>query len=171
MEDFWAETDGGHTGPPLTPEAVREAEAALGYRLPEPYLRLLRGRNGGSPRRCCYPTKVRTSWAKDHIRICTLYGIGFDRGIDGEHESRYMIREWGYPDVGVVIADTPSGGHDTVMLDYSECGPQGEPRVIHVETGCDEPVVTILASNFESFASGLVECSRYHVEDDDLPGA
>ena len=169
MEDFWGETEDGYTGPPLTPEAVRAAESVLGYKLPESYLRLLRVRNGGSPRRCCYPTVVRTSWAEDHIRITTLFGVGFERGIDGEHESRYMIREWGYPDVGVVIADTPSAGHDTVMLDYSECGPQGEPRVIHVETESDEPVVTVLAPDFETFANGLVDCYKYDAEDDPLP--
>jgi hypothetical protein len=166
VEGFWDDTDGDHTGPPLTSEAVRAAESALGYKLPESYLQLLRVRNGGYPRRRCYPTEVRTSWADDHVRIVTLFGVGFERGIDGEYESRYMIQEWGYPDVGIVIADTPSAGHDAVMLDYSECGPRGEPRVIHVETECDEPVVTILAPNFESFMRGLVDCARYNEADD-----
>jgi hypothetical protein len=171
MDDFWDDTDSEHTGPPLTTEAVRAAEATLGYKLPESYLRLLRVRNGGNPRFCCYPTEVRTSWAEDHICITTLFGVGFERGIDGEHESRYMIEEWGYPDVGIVIADTPSAGHDTVMLDYSECGPQGEPRVIHVDTESDEPVITVLAPDFETFIAGLVDCARYDEADDQPPSA
>ena len=161
MDDFWDDTDSDRTGPPLTPESVRDAETALGYKLPESYLQLLRVRNGGFPRRCCFPTAVRTSWAEDHIQITTLFGVGFEQGIDGEFESRYMIGEWGYPDVGIVIADTPSAGHDAVMLDYSECGPRGEPRVIHVETEGGDPVVLVLAPDFELFARGPVDCSRY----------
>jgi hypothetical protein len=163
--DFWDSGKRYRTGPPLTDGMVREAERLLGYRLPESYLRLLRQRNGGEPRRCCFPTTVRTYWAEDHICIRSLLGVGFEQGIDGEMESRYLIPEWGYPDVGIVIADTPSAGHDVVMLDYSLCGPQGEPRVIHVETESEEPIVIVLAPDVEAFAKGLVDCSRYDEED------
>ena len=38
------------------------------------------------------------------------------------------------------------------------CGPQGEPRVIHVETEGGEPHVTVLAPDFASFAEALVAC-------------
>jgi hypothetical protein len=59
--------------------------------------------------------------------------------------------------------ETPSAGHDTFMLDYSECGPQGEPRVIHVETETGDPppvyvpIVSGLAPDFESFLQRLVD--------------
>jgi hypothetical protein len=165
MDEFWGESD-YFTGPHLTDEMIRAAEQLLGYKLPESYLRLIRVRNGGSPRRRCFPTQVPTSWAKDHIQISGIRGIGGEWGIDSEDlGSRYMIAEWGYPDVGIVIGETPSAGHDTVMLDYSECGPQGEPRVIHVETECAEPEVLILAPDFETFVRGLVDCRQFELGD------
>jgi hypothetical protein len=163
--DIWDDTSPDWhemIGPELTDEMIRSAEAGLGYKLPDSYLSLLRTQNGGLPKRCCFPTPVPTSWARDHVRITGLHGIGGWLGIDNpQHGSRYMIREWGYPDVGVVIAYTPSAGHDTIMLDYSECGPRGEPRVIHVETECAEPRVLVLAPDFGSFVRGLVSCDRF----------
>ena len=161
--DFWDdpfdESDDDFTGPPLTDGMIRAAEAKLGYKLPAAYIRLIRIRNGGTPKRTCYPTHVPTSWAEDHIALSGIRGIGGDWGIDSEElGSRVMIEEWGYPDVGIVVGECPSAGHDVVMLDYSECGRQGEPRVIHVETEtADEPEVTLLAPDFETFLCGLVE--------------
>jgi hypothetical protein len=57
----------------------------------------------------------------------------------------------------VVIAPTPSGGHDAVLLDYRDCGPAGEPRVILVETEGGGPVVTVLAPDFASFVATLAD--------------
>lgn len=61
------------------------------------------------------------------------------------------------PDVGVVIGTTPCGAHEAIMLDYSQCGPQGEPRVIYVdvETKDGNPHVVVLAENFEEFLQGF----------------
>lgn len=86
-----------------------------------------------------------------------LLGIGFEQGIDGELGSAYLVQEWGYPEIGVVICDTPSGGHDTVMLDYSECGPSGEPRVVYVD---EDRSVLPIAHDFSAFAEALIACSE-----------
>ncbi len=153
MGIFWSGIIDDHTGPPLTDEMIGAAEQALGYKLPAYYLRFLWLRNGGYPARCRFPTDAPTSWANDHIQITTLYGVGTDRGIG---QSPQLVRERGYPPVGIVIADTPSGCDDAVMLDYSRCGPAGEPRVIYVES-FGGPNVTVLAPDFESFVNGLVE--------------
>jgi len=56
-----------------------------------------------------------------------------------------------------LICDTPSAGHDVVMLDYSVCGPTGEPSVVYVDEGC-EPL--LLARTFAEFCAGLVEESE-----------
>jgi hypothetical protein len=163
--DFWNDpfnNDNSFTGPPLTDEMIRAAEALLGYQLPQSYVRLLRIKNGGHPKRKCFPTG-RTAWAEDHVELTAIRGIGGAWGIDSPiRGSRFMIEEWGYPDVGIVIGQTPSAGHDGMMLDYRECGPRGEPRVIHVDTEADEPAILVLAPNFEAFVLGLVDCGPFH---------
>jgi hypothetical protein len=150
-----------YTGPPLDSDMLRRAEDTLGVRLPRSYADVLFQRNGGALRRRCFPTEFRNSWADDHIEIRALLGIGGQRGIDSW--SPAMIAEWGYPDVGVVIGDLPSGGHDTVMLDYSESGPDGEPAVVYVD---EDRVPRRIASSFDEFLSGLVSCDRFAGSDD-----
>jgi|GEM_PF-662832 len=153
------------TGPPLTEEMIQATEAKLGYRLPQSYLRLIRIKNGGSLKRSCFPTRVSTSGEEDYLELSGIRGIGGHWSI---YDSRDEIH---YPSVGIVIGETPSAGHDTFMLDYSECGPQGEPRVIHVETETDDPpqvyvpIVSVLAPDFETFLQGLVDCGRFDEED------
>lgn len=155
MAGFFGESD-YYTGPPVTPQAIRAAEESFGVRLPASYLALLGERNGGVPRLRCFPTSFPTSWAPDHIGVDAILGVGGEWGIDNtDRGSRYMVAEWGYPDVGVVICDTPSGGHDTVMLDYTECGPEGEPAVVYVD---EDRVPRRIAASFAEFAAGLIEC-------------
>ena len=124
-----------YRGPPLTSAMVQRAETALGVRLPGGYLELLSENNGGTFAKRFIATSFPTSWAADHFAVSGLLGIGGERGIDSTTGlgSVDLIAEWGYPDVGIVICDTPSAGHDTVMLDYSACGPLGEPTVVYVD--------------------------------------
>ncbi len=145
-----------YTGPPLTDEMVEAAERRLGVKLPAAYVDLLRIRNGGAPLRRCVPTPFATSWAPDHFAISGILGIGdYDWGIDDPtFGSAYMVAEWGYPEVGVVICSTPSGGHDTVMLDYTT---GGEPAVVYVDEW--EPrVAQRIADSFAEFLDKLVAC-------------
>ena len=140
--------------PPLTQAMVRAAEKQLGYRLPDAYVELLRFRNGGYLAKTRFPTTA-TRWSSDHVPFYQLMGIGYEAGIDGPMGSAFLIAEWGYPDVGVVIS---SEGHTAFILDYSQCGPQGDPRVLWVdlEVG-DVPMVVELAPDFASFLDGLEE--------------
>ena len=161
MDDFWTESD-YFTGPPLTAALVRHAEELLSYKLPESYVRLLQTRNGGTPIRDCFPTLGPTSWAEDHIALSGIRGIGGEWGIDSPDLGTIpMIQEWGYPKVGIIVGECPSAGHDVVMLDYSQCGPAGEPQVVHVETERASPQVTVLANDFQAFINGMVVGSRY----------
>jgi SMI1-KNR4 cell-wall len=144
------------TGPDLTDEMIAEAERVLGVRLPVSYLAILRVRNGGKPLRHCHPTAFPTSWAPNHIDIGAIRGIGGTWGIDNPRVgSAYLIKEWGYPDIGIVICRTPSGGHDTVMLDYS-VGP--EPAVVYVDA---ERVPRRIAATFDEFVANLTDCDAF----------
>ncbi len=155
MSAFFTESN-LYTGPPLTLEAVRFAEAAIRYRLPEAYVQLLLEKNGGVPRRRCHRTEIANSWAKDPIEIRAILGVGGKWGIDGTNglSAGYMIQEWEYPNVGVVFCLTPAGGHDAVMLDYRACGPEGEPAVVYI---ADDRTIVPLARSFEIFVANLAE--------------
>jgi hypothetical protein len=146
-----------YTGPPLDSDMIRRVEEDLGVRLPRGYVELLLQRNGGIPRRRCYPTTFPTSWADDHFEISGIRGIGGVWGIDSSsgRGSSYLIAEWGYPEIGVVICDTPSAGHDTVMLDYSENGPRGEPAVAYID---EDRIPRRIAASFDEFLARLVPC-------------
>ena len=140
--------------PPLTASMVHQAEKKLGYRLPAAYIELLKVCNGGNVRRSFFPTKKCPRWADDHVAFDTVLGIGGDWGIDGETGSAYLIAEWDYPAVGVVVA---SDGHTAFLLDYRKCGSEGEPRVawVDVETGTSKPRMVVLAPDFGSFVRKL----------------
>ncbi|MCM0673379.1 SMI1/KNR4 family protein [Micromonospora phytophila] len=149
-------------GPPLTEDAVRRAQETLGVRLPRSYVALMYRQNGGVLKNNCYPTDFRTSWAADHFQIDVLMGIGHEEGVDAQ--SAYLISEWDYPDVGVVLGVTPAAGPDTVMLDYSETGPGGEPAMVYVD---EDRIPRRIAASFEEFMDCLVSCEVYDDEDDD----
>jgi hypothetical protein len=154
MDTF--DEDDSYTGPLLDEEMVRIAEQSLGVRLPRGYAAVLRTRNGGVLRRRCCPTDFPTSWAGDHFEIQALKGVGGEWGIDSENfGSAYAIAEWRYPNIGVLICEMPSGGHDAVMLDYSESGSQEEPAVVYID---EDRVPRRVASSFEEFMAKLVDC-------------
>lgn len=161
----WFDESDYFTGPPLTDDMIQTAEAVLGYQLPPAYVNLLRVKNGGCPKHNCCPTQEPTGWADDHVEIDDICGLGGSHGVDSEFGSRYMIGEWGYPDVGVVIGYTPSAGPEAIILDYSLCGRQGEPRVIYanVETADGEADIVVLAPDFATFLRSLVDRSAFEV--------
>ncbi len=151
-----------YVGAPLTDAMVRFAQAELGYRLPQAYIELLRNQNGGIPVRTNHRTPWPTSWAEDHIAITGIHGLDTNKpySLCGEIGSKFMIEEWGYPDIGIYFADCPSAGHDMLCLDYSECGVDGEPRVVHVDQEL-EYAVTPVAENIEAFIRGLEDDSAF----------
>jgi hypothetical protein len=135
---------------------VAAVEHALGYKLPASYVALAQFRNGGIPKRTNHRTAERTSWAPDHVAITGIFAIGSSKrcSLLGEVGSRFWIREWGYPDIGVYFADCPSAGHDMLCLDYRACGRGGEPSVVHVDQEWDYKI-TFVAPTFEAFVRGL----------------
>ncbi|MCW1921578.1 SMI1/KNR4 family protein [Luteolibacter arcticus] len=140
-----------------TPEMVKAVERQLGFKLPAAYVELAKIQNGGVPRNTSYRTDQPTSWSEDHVAITGIYSIGGNKlySLCGEtFNSRFWEQEWGYPAIGVYFAGCPSAGHDMVALDYRQCGPDGEPQVIHVDQE-DDYRITRLAGSFEEFIRGL----------------
>ncbi|MDP9700980.1 hypothetical protein J2T16_003893 [Paenibacillus intestini] len=168
---FWRYSDyaqDNHVSSPFDEELIQSIEQELGYKLPASYIQLMKTQNGGFPARTTFPTQEGTSWAENHIAITSILGIGRDKmySLGGEFGSRFMIEDWGYPDLGVVICDCPSAGHDVVMLDYRFCGPQGEPCVVHVDQESDYEI-TYLAPNFEVFIRGLLDEEDFNLLDEE----
>lgn len=170
--NFWEPDPSGyqaknHIEPPPTPEMIASIEAELGYKLPASYIQLMQTQNGGIPVRTCHPSRETTSWAADHIAITSIFGIGREKtySLCGSLGSQFMIDMWEYPPIGVYFADCPSAGHDLVALDYRECGPQGEPCVVHVDQE-DDFRITWLAPDFETFIRQLQPESAFDLESD-----
>lgn len=161
LKDFWDDSDYArreYTEDAPTDEEIAAIETTLGYRLPRAYIELARAHNGGTPKKNRHRTPKSTSWASDHVAITGILAIGRTKpsSLLGSAGQELWLEEWEYPAIGVYFADTPSGGHDMLCLDYRTCGKEGEPLVVHVdqEDEADDDL-TVVASDFESFIRGL----------------
>ena len=168
LSGFWLDSEyyaHEYTDDPLTQQKIDLVEKDLGYQLPRSYVALMKIRNGGAPVRRCHRTSTPTSWSRDHVAITAFLSIGADKpwSLCGALGSRFMIGEWGYPPSGIYFADCPSAGHDMLCLDYSLCGPAGEPRVVHVDQELDYSI-TPVADSFESFVRGLESDEGFDID-------
>ena len=159
--DLWAPGEAGdleYGEPPVSEETLHSVEAELGYRLPAAYVSQAREHNGGLLKRNAHASPSSTTWAADHVAVTGIFAIGRTArsSLCGSFGQHLWLDEWGYPDLGVYFADTPSAGHDMIALDYRACGPDGEPSVVHVDQEAGY-VVTHLARTFEDFIAGLVD--------------
>ena len=151
---FWKDTDyafESYIGRDVTDEDIKNAEAELGYILPTAYIELLKNHNGGVVNKNCFMNDD-----DDCVYITGIYGIDRDKkySLLGEMGNEFWISKVKYPPIGIVVADTISGGHDMIFLDYRECGPTGEPKVVRVDQECDYSI-TLLADNFGDFIKNL----------------
>ncbi|WP_372628928.1 SMI1/KNR4 family protein [Cohnella sp.] len=171
FSQFWERSDYANESyieAPPTAEMIASIEEELGYKLPADYIWLMQQQNGGIPVNTCFPTAIPTSWAEDHIAITGIMGIGREKtySLCGDLGSGFMLEEWGYPDIGVVICECPSAGHDVIMLDYRACGRDGEPAVVHVDQEADYRI-TYLAPSFATFIVGLVNEEVFDTSEQD----
>ena len=136
-------------GEPPSDELIVEIEKELDYKLPASYIWLMKQHNGGLIKKTDFLVTISNSWkivwVTKFIKINSICD-----------ENQFMKNDWGYPDIGVAICDTPSAGHEMIFLDYRECGRQGEPKVVHIDQELDYEI-TLLADNFEDFIRGLVD--------------
>ena len=155
-----------YLGKPATDKDFEKVEKELGYRLPDSYKALMRIQNGGELRKNNFEGPFKRNWARKNFDVVGVYGVDSSKkySLCGEFGSKFWIEEWKYPNIGVVICGTSSGGHDMIFLDYSDCGPEGEPCVVHIdqEGGYE---ITYLADNFKDFVDGLFP--SFDDEDDD----
>ena len=124
----------------------------LGYKLPGSYIELIKRCNGGIP--------AATLFCKGEypVYITGIYGIDKTKpySLCGEMGSKFWINEWGYPDIGVTVADTISGGHHMIFLDYRECKKDNKPKVALVDQE-DDYNIHVICDSFEEFIKGLIE--------------
>lgn len=151
---FWNDVDyafESYIGKPVTDKDIKAAEADLGYTLPAAYIELLKNHNGGVVKKNCFINDD-----DDCVYVTGIYGIDRDKkySLLGEMGNEFWISKVKYLPIGVVVADTISGGHDMIFLDYRECGPTGEPKVVRVDQECDYSM-TPLADNFGDFIKNL----------------
>ena len=151
---FWNDVDyafESYIGKPVTDEDIKATEANLGYTLPVAYIELLKNHNGGVVKKNCFIDDD-----DDCVYVTGIYGIDKDKkySLLGEMGNNFWISKVKYPPIGVVVADTISGGHDMIFLDYRECGPTGEPKVVRIDQEGDYSI-TLLADNFGDFIKNL----------------
>ncbi|MCX4515672.1 SMI1/KNR4 family protein [Streptomyces sp. NBC_01619] len=148
---FWGKGFYG-VQPPLTDAAVEEAEVQLGVRLPSSLLEILRVQNGGqvAAQWNAVPTKVPTSWSKDHVPLEEMMGIGQRENQSSLLDTPYLMEEWELPSPLVLLS---GDGHCWVALDYRGCGRRGEPSVTWFDT--DENTELPLAADFKEFVERL----------------
>lgn len=148
---FWSDSPHGRQ-PPLTHQAARDAECALGVKLPAALLELLWIQNGGvvADEWCSYPTSDPTSWAEDHVPFECVMGIGRVEANLSLLDTPYLVGEWDLPAHIVLLA---GDGHSWIALDYRASGPRGEPSVTWFDA--DTQTELPLAPDFRSFVEGL----------------
>lgn len=161
LENFWDKDEyytENYVEELLTDEIIKFTENKLGYKLPQSYISLMKIQNGGKPIKNYWVDKNAKSNEVDIIGLSGFLGIGNKKAnsLFGEFGNEFWFKEWEYPqNIGIIIADTESGGHDMIYLDYRECGKEGEPKV----SVCFQESnykVRVLANNFEEFISMLI---------------
>ena len=164
---FWADCDYAaetYVEESPTRELVAEIESLLGYKIPPAYIELCKTQNGGSPNNTHFRTTTPIFWSADYCELVGIFAIGktSDSSLGGIDGSKFWVDEWGYPDIGIYFADTPTAGHDMFCLDYRRCGSNGEPHVVHIHQEGDYKI-TLIAETFEVFIRGLKPKTNFDV--------
>ncbi|MCY9277090.1 SMI1/KNR4 family protein [Bacillus haynesii] len=155
MKNFWTyEDEDPYTLKSISERDIQKAEKKLGVKLPEEYKALILEQNGGYINFNAFPSERPTSWAKDHVQVDYLLGLGKKEGI---LESKAYIKEWGLPDNLILIH---GDGHTWIALDYREM--KENPPVHYFDSEFEENFR--LADSFGEFLSKLYTDS---MDDDD----
>ena len=132
----------------ITNERILEAELKTGFKFPLGLIELLKSNNGGTPYTIAFP--IKNDLYIDHIYITNFIPLGGQFSIDNID----FYSQWNYPSTGLVICDCSSYGMDVIMMDYSKCGPQGDPKIILYDNESEKTI--LLANNIIEFVEGLI---------------
>lgn len=156
--DFWEESEHSaehYVSKPPTDELIAEIEQELGYKLPESYIWLMKQHNGGVlnwDRDGCKIdwSEGHSEWTNNVVKVSRIMSIGREKtwSICGT-----VVQVQCRPDIGVAIATTWDSA-DMIILDYRECGKDGEPAVVCVDSNARHGIWK-LTDNFESFIRSL----------------
>ena len=102
------------------------------------------------------PNPMQRDWMTAAFSVESIYGVDCSKpySLCGSRGSRFWMEEWGYPEIGIAIGDTISGGHQMIFLDYSDCGPEGEPCVVSIDQESHYEI-SYVADNFADFIRSL----------------
>ena len=140
--------DERYTFPPFSDEELKETEKAIGWKLPQSYIELLKIQNGGM----INYNEFEESW------LSSIYGISSDmNGLVDMYDN--WINEWEYPNIGIPFGETQSAGHDMYFMDFGTVDENGEPRIVLIDNEMDNSI-TVVADNLEEFLTKI-----YHHEE------
>lgn len=167
LKDFWkdsAESKKNFICKDASTEDIKKCEEKLGFKLPDSYIALMKGHNGGMLGRNVFQ-KRDTNGKIVKSMICEFLNA------IGDEKTFSLLADWskwtteGY-DKGILIGlHMPDSGYGKkYYLDYSICGNLGEPRVIcHTRVWRDNHARHVefeLADTFEDFIKGLVKAPK-----------
>lgn len=126
---------------PLTEDAIKKTEKAIGQKLPDAYLNLLSVQNGGGIR-----------WTLKDTCHGEISGIG-DRypHLDVLSWNEYEIKEW--RSFGNSLIPFDGDGHWLLCFDYRK--QKLNPQITFVDSETSEPTVKILFNDFAEYLAHL----------------
>ena len=159
FSEFWhdiRESERRYMSPPADIKIVLSVQEKLGFRLPDAYVELMKMHNGGLLNRCWYPVKENARTYSDYIQVTGILGIGDEvpYSLCGRFGSEFLLEgHENLKNAGIALMNSISPSRAMLMLDYRNCGADGEPEVLYVnlESGEEKTV----APNFEAFIRGL----------------
>jgi len=151
LQNFWKDSEYSKTEyeEPFLEQTIQKVETEFGYKLPASYISFMKQHNGGILKKRHFKVDESTS-----IELEGFISLGetVTHSILGQFGSAFWIDDWEYPNIGIYICDTSSGGHDMICLDYSK--QKREPEVVHIDQS-ENYKITVLAENFEEFIRKL----------------
>jgi len=172
--NFWKKSneDDYFVCAPFLDEDLKRIETRLGYTIPESYRSLMSMRNGGLLRNAFFPLRNDRGEITRILRCESLLGIAdsldkyclLGRHRNHVREGGKTIGPYGVAMDGFQIGEwcpNSGWGNTYVHLDFSLCGPEGEPRVCAYEMKWSAehkkamPIPHVLAPSFAAFAAGL----------------